>query len=407
MRDLAKNAMEHFEEARKQAESSLQAISDNAEDAWNDVMDNEAVSSGLDAVHQAADSVWDACAPVLSKTSNAIAEGAKNTAYVGGRTILGVADVGENTYIGVKSNAELIMGDEEAAVETAQTVLLNQAKEAWDKTIPVDDDVKKAGEIAETIGGFAGETALGAAAVAAGPAAATASTAALSLNAMGKSLETSSQDGSISKQEVAKEVEEGVETAGLTVGARALVKKAGEKAVFAKKYEPNANVTIDGSVCRTDDTGKIYRQGDGLLANHKYVVNGYEYATDSQGRIASAGGRLRLKTHEGRLDIRDSQQVIGRGDQLQLDHRGHLIGDRFDGGNGMENIVAMDGKLNQGDYAKLEDRWAKALEANQKVKVDIKLIYENGSARPSAFSITDVVDGKKTVTIFKNVARSV
>ena len=286
---------------------------------------------------------------------------------------MGVADVGENTYIGVKSNAELIMGDEEAAVETAQTVLLNQAKEAWDKTIPVDDDVKKAGEIAETIGGFAGETALGAAAVAAGPAAATASTAALSL----------------------------------TVGARALVKKAGEKAVFAKKYEPNANVTIDGSVCRTDDTGKIYRQGDGLLANHKYVVNGYEYATDSQGRIASAGGRLRLKTHEGRLDIRDSQQVIGRGDQLQLDHRGHLIGDRFDGGNGMENIVAMDGKLNQGDYAKLEDRWAKALEANQKVKVDIKLIYENGSARPSAFSITDVVDGKKTVTIFKNVARSV
>ena len=92
---------------------------------------------------------------------------------------------------------------------------------------------------------------------------------------------------------------------------------------------------------------KIYRKEGNLLAKNKYEINGYSYQTDSEGRIASVGGQLHLKTEEERLPIRGSLHTIGRGYELKTDERGHLIGDIFGGGNDMGNIVAMDGKVNR------------------------------------------------------------
>ena len=38
-----------------------------------------------------------------------------------------------------------------------------------------------------------------------------------------------------------------------------------------------------------DDNGKIYREGDRLVANNEYEVNGYKYTTDAQPYYVSAG----------------------------------------------------------------------------------------------------------------------
>nr|WP_304313794.1 DNA/RNA non-specific endonuclease [Bifidobacterium catenulatum] len=114
-------------------------------------------------------------------------------------------------------------------------------------------------------------------------------------------------------------------------------------------------------------------------------------------------GQLHLKAERERLPIRDSLCAIGHGNELKTDERGHLIGDVFDGGNDMGNIVAMDGKVNRSAYKKLENKWRKKLEFGSTVEVKIKPIYEGDSARPSQFAIVDVIDEKKTSTFLKNL----
>ena len=338
--------------------------------------------------------------PFLAKTGDAVAHGAKNTAYVGGRAALGTAEIGENAYIGMRANAELATGNENAAVHTAHSGVIDSAKEAWDRTMQADESSKKAGDFAEKAGGFAGEAVLGGMAVMASPVAAVASTAVMSLNEMGKSLKESSSDGEITNDDVAKEVVAGGAAAGGLLLGRKL-KKVSE--TQAKKYAPNSEVEVGGVKCFTDDSGKIYRKEGNLLAKNKYEINGYSYQTDSEGRIASVGGQLHLKTEEERLPIRGSLHTIGRGYELKTDERGHLIGDIFGGGNDMGNIVAMDGKVNRSAYKKLENKWRRELESGSSVEVKIKPIYEGDSARPSQFAIVDVIDGKKKTTFLKNL----
>ena len=400
MKDITNGAVEYLEAIRQQSESSLHSISDCANDTWNKVMGDEKIHSGLDAMRQATDDAWDAGAPVLAKTSDAVTQGAKNATYVGGRAALGMADVGENVYIGVRSNAELAMGDEAAAFRTAQTGFVDSAKKTWDETMQVDESVRVAGDVAEKVGNFAGEAAIGMATVGTSPVTAAAPVAAVSLNEMGKNLKRASSDGEITKDDVEKEVVAGVVAAGAVLAGRGLAKIGARQ---SGKYEPNSEIEINGTKCLTDDSGKIYREGNRLLPKHKYEINGYAYKTDSEGRIVSASGKLHLKTDEGRLPIRDSMDTVGRGEARATDHRGHLIGDEFGGGNGMENIVSMDGNVNQSAYKKLENKWRKALESNSLVEVKIKPIYKGNSSRPDRFAIVDVIDGKKTVTYLKNL----
>lgn len=400
MKDIAEEAMEHLDFAKQRVESSMQSISDCADDAWNKVMGDATVRSGIETLRQASDKAWRAGSSVLTKTGDAMAHGAKNTAYVGGRAALGAAEIGENAYIGMHANAELAMGNEDAAVHTAQSGVIDSAKEAWDRTMQADEPSKKAGDLAEKAGGVAGETVLSGMAVMAGSVAAAAPTAVMSLNEMGKSLKESSSDGEITNDDVAKEVVAGGAAAGGLLLGRKL-KKVSE--TQTKKYAPNSKVDVDGVKCFTDDSGRIYRKEGNLLAENKYEINGYSYQTDSEGRIASVSGQLHLKTEEERLPIRGSLHTIGRGYELKTDERGHLIGDIFGGGNDMGNIVAMDGNVNRSAYKKLENKWRKELESGSSVEVKIKPIYEGDSARPSQFAIVDVIDGKKTATFLKNM----
>lgn len=150
-----------------------------------------------------------------------------------------------------------------------------------------------------------------------------------------------------------------------------------------------------------DDNGKVYRQRDSLLPNNTFEINGYTYTTDDQGRVISAEGTLKQGDPSSQRDM-DGMSAVGKGDQHEGDHRGHLIGHRFDGSGGIENLVPMDAKLNQGDYKKLENTLAKALENGSEVTVKVEPIYEGDSNRPSAIKVTYTIDGEKETVVFKN-----
>lgn len=172
-------------------------------------------------------------------------------------------------------------------------------------------------------------------------------------------------------------------------------------------FPPNSKIKIDDKIYYTDDNSNVYRIDDKLLPNTEYDINGYHYKTDDMGRIISASGILKKKDHQDRLPIKDSMDTIGKGDQKDTDDRGHIIADRFNGSNGLENIVPMDSELNRhGDYGKLEDYLAEAVENGDNVEVEIEVVYEDNLNRPSEFRITVIINGEKEVYVYKNGGES-
>mgnify|MGYP002606921164 CR=1 FL=1 len=81
MKDIAEGAMEHLNFAKRRVESSMQSISDCANDAWNKVMGDATVRSGIGTMRQTADEAWQNSVSALAKTGDAVALGAKNTAF--------------------------------------------------------------------------------------------------------------------------------------------------------------------------------------------------------------------------------------------------------------------------------------------------------------------------------------
>lgn len=159
---------------------------------------------------------------------------------------------------------------------------------------------------------------------------------------------------------------------------------------------------IDGKTYYYDDNGKLYRVGNELAPNSSYEINGYRYETDSLGRITSAEGTLHMKDRDGRLNIRDSIEDIGKGDQQEGDDRGHLIGDQFDGSNGLENMIPQDAEINRNDFKNFENELAKEVKDGKEVTVKIEPVYSGDSRRPDAIVVTYSIDGEQSVRIFPN-----
>lgn len=151
-----------------------------------------------------------------------------------------------------------------------------------------------------------------------------------------------------------------------------------------------------------DDNGNIYRKDNELVPNNEYMINGYEYKTDDQGRVVEASGKLHIKNHRGRLEIKDSKHDIGKGDEKKDDDRGHLIGDQFDGSNGLENIVAQNKDVNQNAYCKFENQLADKVKTGSDVRVSIRPEYSGDSHRPDAIVVNYSIDGKQGMRIFPN-----
>ncbi len=159
---------------------------------------------------------------------------------------------------------------------------------------------------------------------------------------------------------------------------------------------------IDGEIHYYDDNGILYRVGNELKPNNEYEINGYKYKTDDLGRIISAEGKLHLKEREGRQTIKDSIEDIGKGDEKEGDDRGHLIGDQFDGSNGLENMIPQDADINRKDFRKFENELASEVKKGKNVEVQIEPIYEGDSMRPSALVVTYTIDGETNIRIFPN-----
>lgn len=172
-----------------------------------------------------------------------------------------------------------------------------------------------------------------------------------------------------------------------------------------RAVQPNSVYEVDGDKHYTDDNCNIYRINNDLIANNTYEINGYKYETDEAGRVVSAEGKLQIKDHEGRRDIKDTKSEIGKGDEKDTDDKGHLIADRFNGSNGMENIVAQDSRLNQGDYKKLEDQLAKEVNAGKDVYMRVDLDYPGNSYRPGSFLVSYSINGEEFVKVFSNEPR--
>ncbi|WP_053058530.1 DNA/RNA non-specific endonuclease [Pedobacter sp. BMA] len=132
-----------------------------------------------------------------------------------------------------------------------------------------------------------------------------------------------------------------------------------------------------------------------LKPNLEYEANGYKYKTDAQGRIINAKGKLSKSVKGGRNPY--AQRTVGKGDgRLSGDHGGHLIGDQFGGAGGKENMVPMDGQVNnyhKGKWGQMEKKWSEAIDNGKSVEVNIEPRYTDGSSRPSSFKVVENIDG--------------
>ena len=137
-----------------------------------------------------------------------------------------------------------------------------------------------------------------------------------------------------------------------------------------------------------------------LTPNADYVVNGYTYRTDAQGRVADVEGQLDLHT----ADRNSYQQgVSGREDRLPDDQGGHLIASIFNGPGDRVNLVPMNGNFNMGAWRDLERTFQTALNEGKTVDVKIEVKYGSDSQRPDNFRVTYSIDGVPRTRMFDNV----
>lgn len=168
----------------------------------------------------------------------------------------------------------------------------------------------------------------------------------------------------------------------------------------ADEYK-NEAADINQSKQYFDDNGKLYRQGDHLLPNTQYEVNGYSYETDDKSRIVSAEGKLHLRDDDYK---RNMESVRGKEGQeyRERDEQGHLIGHQFGGSDRLENLVPMDAKLNRVDFVKIEKTLADAVRDKADVRLKVEPVYEKNSTRPSEFKVSYSIDGDRETTVFRN-----
>lgn len=137
-----------------------------------------------------------------------------------------------------------------------------------------------------------------------------------------------------------------------------------------------------------------------LKPDADYVVNGYTYRTDAQGRVSDVEGQLDLKT----ADRNSYQQgVSGREDRLPDDQGGHLIASIFNGPGDRLNMVPMNGNFNMGAWRDMEKTFQNALNEGKTVDVKIEVKYGSDGQRPDNFRVTYEIDGVPRTRMFDNV----
>ena len=173
---------------------------------------------------------------------------------------------------------------------------------------------------------------------------------------------------------------------------------------YIEKREPNSQYELNGNIYETDDNGQTYKKNGKLLPNVEYTVNGNTYKTDAHGRIISCDANPKY-TEEGPRDNKKQREAGGE-ERREKDDGGHIVARILGGAEGSENLVPMRSTINKGDYKKMENEIAKALQEGKEVAVNIELEYDGDSQRPSKIKVTYTIDGKTTIVEFDNEENS-
>jgi filamentous hemagglutinin len=134
--------------------------------------------------------------------------------------------------------------------------------------------------------------------------------------------------------------------------------------------------------------------------NTIYKVDGNKvYQTDSLGRVEKVEADL-----SGIVRDRNKYQQCQTGKcGLDADEGGHLIASIMDGPGERINMVPMDGNLNKGNWKKMENIWAKAVDEGKAVKVQIEPIYSGANARPDRFTVVyRIGNGREVRALYQN-----
>lgn len=160
------------------------------------------------------------------------------------------------------------------------------------------------------------------------------------------------------------------------------------------------DVKTTETVTKADDNGTIYLTDGELEPNTTYELNGNIYTTDDQGRIIRCEAKPE-RSPENPRDV-NAQLQAGGEDRRPSDQGGHIVGRDLNGDGGAGNLVAMDSKINQSDYKRMENDVKAALDEGKDVTVTTDISYSGDSKRPDTITVTVTADGEKTVYKFDN-----
>ena len=169
---------------------------------------------------------------------------------------------------------------------------------------------------------------------------------------------------------------------------------------YSEKREPNSTYEFNGNTYETDDNGQTYKKNGEILPNTEYTANGNTYKTDENGNKVSCDSNPEY-TEEGPRNMKEQKESGGE-ERQEDDDGGHIIARILGGAEGEENLVPMRRTINRGDYKKMENEIAKALQEGKKVTIHIDLEYNGDSQRPSKIRAEYTIDGKKTIVEFDN-----
>lgn len=163
---------------------------------------------------------------------------------------------------------------------------------------------------------------------------------------------------------------------------------------------PNNTCVLDEVAYKTDDNGIIYMIDGKLQPNTTYELNGSTYMTDDKGRIVSCEAKPQRSPENPRDN--EAQRQAGGADRRPDDQGGHIVGRDLNGDGGGGNLVAMNSKINQSDYKRMENDVKTALDEGKDVTTKTEMTYSGESERPDNIIVTVTVDGKDTVYEFDN-----
>lgn len=178
-----------------------------------------------------------------------------------------------------------------------------------------------------------------------------------------------------------------------------------EQGDFFEKRESDFKPKFIENAQEIDEKGQIYKKNGVILPNIEYIVNGNVYRTDENGNKVSCDS-IPEYTEEGSRNMKEQKEAGGE-ERQEDDDGGHIIARIFGGAEGEENLVPMRRTINRGDYKRMENEIAKALQEDKKVSMHIDIKYNENSHRPSKIISEYTIDRKKTEYEFDNKKNSI